>query len=214
MEKNKFEICLIVEGDEEECFFEIVKQLGLNDCFGLTIKNAHGCGNVAPYYQNYISREDVTCVLAVYDVDNKMDEENSTYNHVLNGLISILGEERQAKAVSICTNPNVLQIFLLGCDCLENVALTSTIKAGNSNLIQKYWPNMHKTYAAKEWQLCMMKDSFIYGIYRYGDLLINLKELDEDYYHLPGSNILPLLCALKDGDKTYFEKINQMSGLD
>lgn len=73
---------------------------------------------------------------------------------------------------------------------------------------------MHKTYAAKEWQLCMMKDSFIYGIYRYGDLLINLKELDEDYYHLPGSNILPLLCALKDGDKTYFEKINQMSGLD
>ena len=212
MRQNKYKICLIVEGNEEECFFEMVNKLGLNERFELIIKNAHGYGNVAPYYQSYISREDVDCVLAVYDVDNKMNEVNSTYNHVLNGLTSILGEKRCAKAVSICTNPNILQIFLLGCDCLKNVAITSTIKANNSTLLEKYWPNMHKTYAAKEWQLDMMKNSYVYGTYCYDNLLKNLEELDEDYYHLPGSNILSLLRALKGEDDTYFKKINQTAG--
>ena len=100
MRQNKYKICLIVEGNEEECFFEMVNELGLNEHFELIIKNAHGYGNVAPYYQNYISREDIDCVLAVYDVDNKMNEANSTYNHVLNGLISVLGEKRCAKLLA------------------------------------------------------------------------------------------------------------------
>lgn len=207
MRQNKYRMCLIVEGNEEECFFEMVNELGLNERFELIIKNAHGYGNVAPYYQSYISREDIDCVLAVYDVDNKMNEVNSTYNHVLNGLISVLGEKRRAKAVSICTNPNILQIFLLGCDCLKNVAITSTIKANNSTLLEKYWPNMHKTYAAKEWQLDMMKNSYVYGTYCYDNLLKNLEELDEDYYHLPGSNILSLLRALKDEDDAYLREL-------
>lgn len=211
--QSKFEICLIVEGNEEKCFFQIVKRLGLNDCFELTIKNAFGYGNVGPYYQNYISHEDIDCVLTVYDVDNKMDDSNSAYNEVLKGLISILGEEEQAKAVSICANPNILQIFLLGCDCLPNVSLKDTVKANNSQLLRKYWPEMRKTYSAKEWQLEMMKNSFIYGIYHYDDLLTNLEELSEDYYLLPGSNILSLLRALKDGNESYFRNINQMAGI-
>lgn len=38
MRQNKYKICLIVEGNEEECFFEIVNELGLNERFELIIK--------------------------------------------------------------------------------------------------------------------------------------------------------------------------------
>lgn len=215
-------IHVIVEGDEEFAFFEIVKELGLAKKFELIVENAHGFGNVSPLLEGYVQLYDMDCIFAVYDVDGKTDD-GSPFNSVQNSLLNFFGDQQKVDAVSLCTNPNILQMFLLGCDSLNKVSLKSTSKEENTCIVNKYWPDIGKTcqgcnnhevtkyYDANKWQLDIIKNSYIYNTYNYDTLLVNANALPLDYTKkIPAGNLYPFLKALRDGDETYFENYRKI----
>lgn len=219
---DKWYIKLIVEGNEEYAFFEIVKELGTAGCFVLEVENANGYGEMPDLFLDSLRSELYDCVICVYDVDNKANVEQSPFNIVRRGLLAVVGEESVVEKVSICTNPNILQMFLLATDKLENVSLKTGSKKANSFMVHKYWPEIASEkkdasghlikppYDASSWQIDLMKYSIIRGDYSYDTLLENAKCLPLTYCaSLPGSNILPLLTALKNGDLYYFEEIKK-----
>lgn len=218
---SPFKIAIVVEGNEEEAFFDIVKQVGTNTCFDLKIENAHGFGNIPDLFLSILREEGAfDCVLCIYDVDNRAKEKDSPYAWVRKKLISLFGDEFIVDSFSFCSNPNILQYFLLAADALENVALKSTSKKANTSLIHKYWPqignvkldsskkNAGAYYDAAAWQLDIFKSSIIYETYSYNNLLVNSSFLSTDYKNdLPAGNLFPLLLALRDGDEEFFKKI-------
>ncbi|MCQ2743105.1 MAG: hypothetical protein MJ239_07475 [Bacilli bacterium] len=217
---TKFNVKVVAEGNEERAFFEIVKEIGTHPVFDLDIENAEGSGKIPDVFISAFREPLYDCVICVYDVDGRINDSASPYNSTRNKLISFFGDEKIADAVSFCTNPNILQLFLLAADPLQKVALKATSKKSNSALVHQYWPNVasdktdkfgRKTksgYDAQEWQLDIMKYSIINGSYTYESLLKNAKELPIDYVsNFPGSNLLPLLVALKSGDTSYFKRI-------
>lgn len=213
-------ICLVVEGDEEEHFFENVKKYICCNTIKLIIVNASGEGNIPAYFQTYESDEIYDYVFCVYDVDNLANDNNSNFNQTRKKLFRILGTEKAVDAISLCTNPNILQWNLLACDKLENVALKSTSKSENTPLVHKYWDKIgHNSigkkstsyYSACKWQLQEIDDSFEYGTYRFESILKNGKEIDKDYKNsLPGSNLLDFLNAIHDGNIKYFDSIRSI----
>ena len=105
-------VLLIVEGNEEEAFFEVVKDHGLDkERISLEIVNAQGSGNIAALFQDYLSDSGYDAVYCVYDVDNKPFEKKSSYREVREGLKKVLALEARIDSISICTNPNALLLF-------------------------------------------------------------------------------------------------------
>lgn len=226
MSDNKdkpFSVHLIIEGDEEECFFEIVKQFGVKDNIKLTYENAGGSGSIASLYQYARAQEEYDCVLCVYDVDYRQDEKKSPYNNVVYELTLILGKSDLVKKVSFCTNPNILQLLLLGCDSFDKVKLFKSSKKDNTPIVHKYWDKIGRDidsgfkkssyYDAKGWQLDIIKNSYIYEespSYEYNDLYKNCKNVPSDYLsNEPGTNVFKLLESLKEGKTAFFDNINK-----
>ena len=220
MKCKKYNVNLILEGSEEFCLFGIVKKHGVHESIDLTFENAGGFGNVAGYYQSEINSEGHDCNLCVYDVDYRQNEEKSPFNYVQEQLLLILGEKAMVEKISYCTNPNILQILLLGCGEISEVRLNSGSKRKNTDIVHRYWDEIGrrkedqqiKYYDAKEWQLKIISDSFEYGPYSYETLYNNCAAISDNYLTLdPGSNLFALLKALK-GDINYFEEINDSVG--
>ncbi len=218
--KPELKIAIIVEGKEEEYLFSIAKETGhFNPVFDIEIINAGGEESVPAFYHDYSSNPVFDCTVAVYDVDNKCNNDNSTYVITKNKLEAVVGEE--INTVSFCTNPNILQILLLGCDGIEKVSLSSTSKSKNAKMVETYWPKISKKikdgrqvkkgYDASEYQLEIIKNSFIYDedpSYEYTDLLTNAFQLPLDYEsNCPASNVQLLLKAINDGDIKFFKTI-------
>ncbi len=204
-------ILLILEGNEEQTLYDIAEKNGFSEKFNVKSINAEGFGNIPFLYQYYLSDDYYDLILCVYDVDNRIEEKKSPYNQIREGLYEILLDYEKIDTASFCTNPNIIQFFLLGADKLENVKLTSTSKTTNSKILHKYWDKIgrrDKDYDARKWQLKIIEDSYEYGEYSYSTLLENAKELPLDYKNnLPGSNLLPLLVALKNGDEKYIKSL-------
>ena len=70
---------------------------------------------------------------------------------------------------------------------------------------------MMPDYDARQWQLEIIKNSYLYDeepSYNYETLLSKGKSVPNDYLsNTPGSNLLKLLEALKEGDVPFFESI-------
>lgn len=229
-ERSKYKIAIILEGKEEQCLFDIVQECGgISDCFEVDFIFADGAGNVVPFLQDYFANPSYEAVVAVYDVDCRAKDLKSPYRNIREQLLSIMGNEDAINAVSFCTNPNILQILLMGCGDPKSIALTSTDKGVNSAIVSRYWPKIRKKqnqkgqqtksgYDATDWQLAMIKNSYIYEeqpSYAYSDLLENSLKLDVHYEDVvPASNVPSLLKALKDGDVAFFKKISDMSDKD
>ena len=218
---NKYKVHLILEGNEEVCLFNIVKKYGVHESIELTYYNAGGFGTVAAFYQSEMNSENHDCNLCVYDVDYRQNEEESPYRHIQEQLLLILGKKEMVDKISFCTNPNILQILLLGCDSVDKVKLMSGSKKDNTGIVHKYWDeigrpkgdNRTKYYDATEWQLKIISDSYEYGPYTYETLYNNCPSLSKDYLTFePGSNLFDLLKALKEGNIDYFEEINDYVG--
>lgn len=221
MNNKKYNVHLILEGSEEVCLFNIVKKCGVHESIDLTFCNAGGFGTVAAFYQSEMNSENHDCNLCVYDVDYRQNEDESPYNHIQEQLLLILGEKEMVDRVSFCTNPNILQILLFGCDCIDRVKLFSGSKKDNTEIIHKYWDEIGRQkhdnrgglvtnyYDAKEWQLRIISNSYEYGPYTYDALYNNCSSLSKNYLLFePGSNLFELLKALKEGNIDYFKEIN------
>lgn len=219
-----YKIAIVVEGSEEECLFSIASACGyINSCFEVFVFNAGGEGSVPSYFQDKYADPHYDCALAVYDVDNKYNGDKTLFNLTREKLLSIIGNKQGVNSVSFCTNPNILQILLLGCDSLDKVSLVSTSKKANTNLVSHYWPQMTPKvkngkqikggYDASEWQLKMIKDSFQYDDkVSFKNILENSKVLDREYTKsCPASNVQMLLSALESGNIEFFKKIAKNS---
>ncbi len=205
-------VLLIVEGNEEEAFFEVVQDHGLDKKrISLEIVNAQGSGNIAALFQDYLSDSGYDAVYCVYDVDNKPFEKKSSYREVREGLKKVLALESRIDSISICTNPNALLLFLIGADSLEKISRDiSGVKARDTAVVHRYWDEIgrseEKKYKAAKWQLQTMKTSYEWK-YDYDDMLKNAEGLSMDYVHeSPASNVLPLLRSLKDGNLAFFKR--------
>lgn len=212
-------VLILVEGSEEEILFDIAKNDGFSGNINVVYINVGGHGNIAPYFQSEISNDFYDCIICVYDVDNRIDESDSPYSLTRNALKEILLVDEKVDDVSFCTNPNIVQFFLLGADKLDNVKMFCTSKTINTELLNKYWKKIgnKKDYDAESWQLKIIKDSFIYDEYdyTYDTLLKNSEELNTDYKKcVPASNLLPLLKALKNGDCGFFAKIQKAKDIE
>lgn len=224
-----FRIFLLLEGSEEEWFFKAVIEAKIvNPVFEIILKNVGGYGNLAPYFHGAFNNDEYDCTMCVYDVDNRHREEESPFCQVQANLLEVLGSQEAVDAISLCTNPNILQMFLLCCDSLERVAITTSSKRENSSLVTRYWPEIGKAkrtkngetatalYDAQTWQLRMMKDSLCFDRQRSLQLIFaNGIQLPLDYRSAPpGGNLLPFLQALRDGDIDYFQKIRRIVNLE
>lgn len=218
---SRYYIKIIVEGDEENAFFDIVKSIGKDEKIVLDIENANGYGGIANAFLSALREDNLfDCIVCVYDVDNRIDEPNSPYNSTRKQLTSLFGDENITDAVSFCTNPNILQYFLLAADSIDKVALTSTSKVTNTSLVHKYWQNIasgrtdkqgrkiKSDYDASNWQLEIIKYSILNNEYEYSNLLCNASSLSLDYKkEIPSGNLLPMLIALKNGNADFFKAI-------
>ena len=213
-------IKILVEGKEEKAFFDIVKEIGINENLYVDIEDVSGYGNFGDTALSILRSDNYDCVLFVYDVDNKSNDQDSPFNIVQKTLFNIFGDRKIVDKVSFCTNPNILQYFLLAMDELNNVKLTSSSKAKNTPIVHKYWPDIasnakdknnrkiKKGYTGASWQLDIMKYSIINNKNSYNQLLENAKALPTDYRSdIPSGNLLPLLIALRDGDEQFFNNI-------
>lgn len=218
---EKVYIKIIVEGNEEETFFEIVKEIGTNDVFYIEIENAHGFGQIADYFLTALREDELyDCVVCVYDVDGKIDEPNSPYNIIRKQLNNTFGDETITDKVSFCTNPNILQLFLLAADTLDKTKLSTSSKQVNTEFVHRYRPKIasrksdsmgrikKQYYDASAWQLDIIKYSILDETYPYDTLLKNAEKLSENYKDIiPASNLPKLLIALKNGDINFFSSI-------
>lgn len=152
--------------------------------FVLDVKDAKGYGGIASAFLSSLCESDLhDCAICVFDVDGRIKDDNSPYCITRKQLMSIFQNEVIVDAVSFCTNPNILQYFLLAADSLNNVSLTSTSKNVNAKFVHKYWPSIAsmKTdelgrkiksgYIASKWQLDEIKYSIINGTYPCEELL-------------------------------------------
>ena len=218
---GKYNIYFALEGLEEEYLFKIIQEFGVHESFDISFDNCGGFGNVTPYYQDALTNELYDCSLCVYDVDYRHTDSDSPFNLIRKDLETVVGEGG-VDAASICTNPNILQFYLLSQGKLNEVAMASTSKKENTKLVNKYWPEIGKKktdakghivnndYDASKWQLEIMYYSFVNNPENYEKMLDNAKELPIDYQSSrPGSNLLQILAALRAGDKSFFENINK-----
>lgn len=215
---EKYNICIIGEGNEEHAFFQTIKDSGvLHPSLDLYCVNAGGFGSVAPLFQDYFSDSLFDCVVCVYDVDYRAMDPSSPYHVARDGLKKVLDREEAVDAVSFCTNPNFLQIYMLAVKRLCEVSLTSTSKETNTPLVHECWPTIAKPkssgtkgYDATDWQLREMNAAFYQGAQMYQRLLRHCEELSENYLtNEPGSNVPSLISALLSGDIRFFENINK-----
>ena len=224
MASETIKIGVILEGDEEECLFDIVSScLGFGKDLDVVPINAGGAPNVPAYFQDCYTDPSYDCVVAVYDTDNRAKDIASPFSQVKNKLEEILGDSLSVEKISFCTNPTILQLLLLGCDTQDNVALTSSTKSGNSSLVSKYWPKISKKYVngkqikkgydASKWQLEIIKNSYIYNnepSYEAENLLSRSLSLSFDYLNnCPAGNVGLLIKALVENDKELFEDIKK-----
>jgi hypothetical protein len=159
-------------------------------------------------------------------VDYRYEDPLSPYRQVQQKLLKVLGSDKAVQAASLCTNPNILQMILLGCDHLENVSLQTTAKRENSRIVEKYWPDFgikdfkpspshqRPSYDASSWQLEEIIDSFANGKFDYQNIFTNGKNLPKALsLRSPGSTLFPFLIALEKGDLDYFRKrVKEING--
>lgn len=214
----KYHVHLILEGNEEEAFFTIVKEMGLNPKIELTWKNANGAQKIAAQYQDAISEEEFDCVLCVYDVDYKMHDDKSSFSITRSQLLEVTGSKEAVSSISYCTNPNILLWFLIGRDIYKNVCEIDSVKGKNTELIHKYFPAIGKSngnkplkkYDASAWQLREFVNYYIYNENSYEYLISNAAEIPLVVDNsVPSSNMLKLLKALKNGNVDFFDGINK-----
>ena len=162
-------------------------------------------------FQDALSNDRYDAVYCVYDVDKRPHVNDSAFCTVKKKLKDVLGSIQSVQAISLCTNPNILLLYLLGpTDLSELEGNLKCSKEDNTGLVHKYWNeigNSHdKKYDAAKWQLDIMKYSYD-GKYSYQTLLARAKELSTGYeIDNCASNIGSFLEALDSGNLAYFKK--------
>ena len=211
MKNEKIRIHFILEGYEEEILFKIIKYFGNMDRIIFSYQNCKGGGLVPIYFQSAIQSDNYDLVLCAYDVDYEPFKEDGMFMKIRKGLYKVLGDDGQINLISLCTNPNILLILLLGYDDLSNFEKIHSDKGSNTEIIKKYCSQIgnKKRYDASEWQLeLFLNDYCYYNKATIDKMLEQVDKLDLNYIgNKVGSNILPVIEALVYDNIDFFMKL-------
>jgi hypothetical protein len=205
-----FRILLLLEGNEEDAFFYVVKRLGVHESFELMAKCVRGAGSLPRRFQNVIAgrAERYDAVYCVYDTDYRTNEPNSAFRVTRQKLRWILHDERDIDAISLVSSPNILQVMLLGFDDIEKVRLSSKSKKKATPILNEYIPSigLKKPYDASAEQLEAIKKAFMADPLKYENLVRRACTLPrhDEKKRCPGTDLGPFLKALKEGDRRFF----------
>ena len=214
----KISINFIIEGNvEEKALFNLIENYGLNDAFDITYRTCCGAGNIAAYYQAAIASEKYDLVFCIYDVDDKADIKDSPYNITREKLQRVLGSKALVDTVSLCTNPNILLLLLLGYDKPKNLIDLTASKSNNTDVIKRYCDKIgnKQKYAGHQWQVDLIIDDYVGGRALYDNIIDSYNELSKDYKKEKiASNLVIVLKEIKEGNVEYFKRIIKKIGED
>ena len=190
-------IKLILEGNEELAFFQILEEGSFirSDLYRLSLQVAGGASKIPSLFNQAFQSGRYDVVLAVYDVDSFRTNE---FANVQNKMKITLGSQEEVNRVSIWSNPTGLLLLLAPCSS-EKLGPFGKSKKGCSPLVHKFYPNIAtkaKPYDAQEFQLEKIKEAFRFGQYNLDTLLQRMALYAQDIQNPPSTNILPLLEGL------------------
>ena len=190
-------IKLILEGNEEYAFFQILEENNFirSDLYQLDYKVAGGATKVPSFFNQAFQNPFYDITLAVYDVDSFKTED---FAYIQKQMKTTLGDQKEVDRMSIWCNPTGLLLLLAPCSP-EKLPPFGKNKKGCSSLVHQFYPNIAtpaKPYDAQKFQLDAMKDAFRYGPYNLDHLLERIAIYHQDINNPPSTNILPLLQGL------------------
>ncbi|MBQ7277320.1 MAG: hypothetical protein IJS58_08760 [Bacilli bacterium] len=208
---DKIRIHFIGEGGvEEEALFKLIDNYGCNDNIIFSHENCGGAGNIPYYYQNELPLGNYDIIYCLYDVDDKVNDEKSQYNIIRKKLLRVLGSEDLVDKISLCTNPNILLLLLLGYADVSELNELTTSKKKNTKIIGKYCHEIGRTkeYDGHKWQVDLILNGYLDGRASYGKILDSYNQVSTNYKKESiASNVIIVLKALKEGDIQYFNEI-------
>lgn len=208
---GKFRLHFILEGNvEEEALFKLIDDYGSNDEIIVSHENCGGVGRIPIYYQNELPLDNYDLIYCVYDVDNKSSDEDSQFCITRKKLTKVLGREELVDKISLCTNPNILLILLLGYDDADKFKDLKVKKKDNTEIIKKYCPKIgnKQDYDGHQWQVNLITDGYMDGRASYDRIIQNSSKISKNYMEERiASNIIVVMKAIKQGDVEYFKRI-------
>ena len=192
-------ICLILEGNEEQYYFERLKELSVfSSIYYIKPVNAKSESSIPAKYYEALSSDSYEIVLIVCD----MDREPIEYNKVVYGIDRILGEGR-SKNVIIFTRPCTLQVIL---SHFGEVNLTTQSKKAAQPDVERL--TGVKKYDAHKDQLEEICGKIFQKSYK--PMKQRVESIGDDPNNIPSSNILRLFQWLESNDPKWIDDINTL----
>ncbi len=193
-------VYLILEGDEEEYYFNRLKGIGVfSPKYYIRPKNVKGAGNIPEHYRDRLTSRKDDIVLIVCDVDRKPKE----FKKVVAGVEEVVGQHRTKQVITF-SRPCIMQIILLH---FEEIWLkspgTATYKDDVNRLtgVENY---------DKHWYQCEeICDQIIHR--NWIPFIERLDKLSTDINDMPSSNIAMLYKNLSSDDISWIDKINKLA---
>ena len=191
-------ICLILEGLEEQCYFERLLELNVfSRKYNIKLINAKGATNIAPRFQAAFASDSYAITLVGCDLDRSPD----MYNKVKDGLDEVLGEGNGEKVITF-TRPCTLQLILLH---FGEVELKSQSKIKARPYVEKL--TGVSGYNAHSFQL----QKICGAIYQrsWQEMLGRLEQLSTDPIDIPSSNMGELFERLSSDSLEWINELNE-----
>jgi hypothetical protein len=198
-QKPERNVCLILEGLEEKCYFDKLKSLSVfSPKYKIIPLNAKGATKIPAMYQYYLAKDLYHIILIVCDMDRKPDR----YNDIVRGVNEILGNDN-ASGIITFIRPCTLQIML---SHFGDVSLQTQAKPAAAPDVCRLTGVLN--YQAHQNQL----DDICRKINRrnWDDMLERLKLLSSNPHDMPSSNIKTLLENLCSNNMAWIDDINKM----
>lgn len=194
---NLHKVCLILEGYEEELYFDRIKNF---PCFqgnyDIKLINAKTASNIPAIYQQEYSKNKHEIVLVVCDKDRRPEQ----YEYIMASIDAILGPGK-AKEVVTYVSPCTLQVIL---SHFGDVELTTQAKREARPIVKAL--TGVDGYDAHQDQLRTICNQIYWRTY--SQMKERVAKLSTDPNDMPSTNILALFERLESPDASWISEIN------
>lgn len=196
-------VCLILEGLEEKCYFDRLKELPVfSHIYNIKLINAKSESSIPAKYQEALFSDSYEMVLIVCDRDRKPEE----YNKLVQKIDTILDEGKSENIITF-TRPCTLQIIL---SHFGEVHLTTQSKEAAQPDVERL--TGVKGYNAHTKQLKEICGKICYRTYE--PMKKRVESIGDNSDQIPSSNILRLFRWLESDNPQWINEINALINLD
>lgn len=195
---NRHKVCLILEGYEENSYFERLKKIGIfNSIYDITLINAKSASKISIHYSDKYAINSYEVILVVCDHDRKPEE----FNKIKREIDNILGEKK-SEYVMFYTKPCTLQVIL---SHFGNVRLTTQAKKDAREDVERL--TGVKDYDAHEDQLNDICKQVTKSNYK--EMKEKIIAIGKDFNNPQASNLDVLFNDLENTDSSWIDTINK-----